>query len=80
MHFTLILHIDDVQCSASCWLQIISRITIVIKPINSSANLRHHYFDWGGDRRRGGEESLFVSSRTAVVANWQINLLFCLRS
>ena len=54
MHFTLILHIDDVQCSASCWLQIISTVTIVTQPINSSANLSHHYFDWGGDGG-GGE-------------------------
>ena len=61
MHFTLILHIDDVQCSASCWLQIISTITIVIQPINSSANLSHHLIGQavGGE---GGREERRVCS------------------
>ena len=44
------LHIDNVQCSASCWLLIISTITIVIQPVNSPANLRHRS-DWGWQER-----------------------------
>ena len=80
MHFTLILHIDDVQCSASCWLLTISTIAIVIQPIKSSANLSHHLMGVGGGGRAvGGEESLFVG-KTAVVANWQTDLLSCLRA
>ena len=78
MHFTLILHIDDVQCGASCWLLTISTIAIVIQPIKSSANLSHHLMGVGGGAV-GGEESLFVG-KTAVVANWQTDLLFCLRA
>ena len=76
MHFTLILHIDDVQCGASCWLLTISTIAIVIQPIKSSANLSHHLMGVGA---LGGEESLFVG-KTAVVANWQTDLLSCLRA
>ena len=72
MHFTLILHIDDVQCGASCWLLTISTISIVIQPVKSSANPSHHLMGVGG------EESLFVG-KTAVVANWQTDLLSCLR-
>ena len=51
------MHIDDVQCSASCWLLIISTITTVIQLIKSSANLRHHLMGRGeGGRGVGGEE------------------------
>ena len=81
MHFTLILHIDDVQCGASCWLLTISTIATVIQPIKSSANLSHHLMGVGGGGgwAVGGEESLFVG-KTAVVANWQTDLLSCLRA
>ena len=68
MHFTLILHIDDVQCGASCWLQTISTIAIVIQPIKSSAKPSHHLMGVGGGGAVGGEESLFVG-KTTVVAN-----------
>ena len=77
MHFTLILHIDDVQCGASCWLLTISTIAIVIQPIKSSAKPSHHLMGVGG--AVGGEESLFVG-KTAVVANGQTDLLSCLRA
>ena len=80
MHFTLILHIDDVQCGASSWLLTISAIVIVIQPITSSANPSHHLMGVGGGGGAvGGEESLFVG-KTAVVANWQTDLLSCLRA
>ena len=79
MHFTLILHIDDVQCGASSWLLTISAIAIVIQPIKSSANPSYHLMGVGGRGGRGGEESLFVG-KTAVVANWQTDLLSCLRA
>ena len=79
MHFTLILHIDDVQCGASCWLLTISTIAIVIQPIKSSAKPSHHLMGVAGGGAGGGEESFFVG-KTAVVANWQTDLLSCLRA
>ena len=80
MHFTLILHIDDEQCGASCWLLTISTTAIVIQPIKSSAKSSHHLMGVGGGGGAvGGEESLFVG-KTAVVAKWQTDLLSCLRA
>ena len=67
------MHFDDVQCSASCWLLIISTITTVIQLIKSSANLRHHLMGRGGGGEGGWEERRgFSSVKLPVVANWQI--------
>ena len=46
------LHIDDVQCSASCWLLIISSITNFIQPRKSSADLRNRLMRGSGCGRR----------------------------
>ena len=52
---------------------------MVIQPINSPANLRHRLVGVGGGGVIGGgrREGLFYGK---VVANWQINLLFCFRA
>ena len=78
MHFTLILHIDDVQCSASCWLLTISTIAIVIQPIKSSANLSHHLMGVGGGG--GGEAGRWEERRVCSLVklqSWQIGKLIC---
>ena len=54
------------QCSASCWLLIVSTITIVIQPINSSANLRQHLIRGGVLGGVGGEERLFLGKTAGV--------------
>ena len=69
------MHIDDVQCSASCWLLIISTITTVIQLIKSSANLRHHLMGRGeGGRGLGGEERFFLGKTACCgkLANFKI--------
>ena len=70
-----LMHIDDVQFSASCLLLIISTITTVIQLIKSSANLRHHLMGRGeGERGVGGEERLFLGKTACCgkLANFKI--------
>ena len=74
MHFTLILHIDDVQCSASCWLLTISTIAIVIQPIKSSANLSHHLMGVGVGAGRWEERRV---CSLVKLRSWQIGKLIC---
>ena len=59
------------KCSASCWLLIISTVTIVIQPINPSADLRHRLVvgrggGWGVVGVVVGGERLFLGKTAGV--------------